>query len=66
MLSEPTGPEWWVAGRSGTLRPWAQSQVFASAMVCTSVGQALVVLYVQVYQASAMVCATLPPEALTR
>ena len=29
MASDPTGPEWWVAGRSGTLSPWAQSQVFA-------------------------------------
>ena len=29
MAAMPTGPQWWVSGRKGTLSPWAQAQVFA-------------------------------------
>ena len=29
----PSGPEWWVSAREGTLAPWAQAMVWALAQV---------------------------------
>ena len=38
MADLPTGPEWWVSGRAGTLSPWAQAQVVALCKVSDKKG----------------------------
>ena len=34
----PRAPDWWVSGRTGTLSPWAQAQVFALCWVSAKLG----------------------------